>query len=91
MTGVSTGALIAPFAFLGPKYDYVVKRVYTETSQKDIFKKRGIVKGFFGDLLWRISVPLASVIASYVTPELLSEIAAEYQKGRILLVGDREP
>jgi len=86
VTGVSTGALIAPFAFLGPKYDYVVKRVYTETSQKDIFKKRGIVKGFFGDSM-ADSRPLAGVIASYVTTDLLREIAAEYAKGRILLVG----
>ena len=67
VTGVSTGALIAPFAFLGPKYDYVIKRVYTETSQKDIFKKRGIVKGIFGDSM-ADSRPLANVIASYVTP-----------------------
>jgi hypothetical protein len=86
VTGVSTGALIAPFAFLGPKYDYVLKRVYTTTSQKDIFKKRGLVKGIFGDAM-ADSRPLAGVIASYVTPELLSEIAAEYAKGRILLVG----
>ena len=49
VTGISTGALIAPFAFLGPKYDYVLERVYTTTAQKDIFKKRGIVKGIFGD------------------------------------------
>jgi len=86
VTGVSTGALIAPFAFLGPKYDYVIKRVYTEMSQKDIFKKRGIVKGIFGDAM-ADSRPLAKVISSYVTPELLTEIAAEYGKGRILLVG----
>jgi predicted acylesterase/phospholipase RssA len=86
VTGVSTGALIAPFAFLGPKYDYVLTRVYTETSQKDIFKKRGILKGFFGDGM-ADTRPLASVIAAYVTPQLLSEIAAEYAKGRILLVG----
>ena len=86
VTGVSTGALIAPFAFLGPKYDYVIKRVYTETSQKDIFKKRGIVKGIFGDSM-ADSRPLANVISSYVTPELLREIATEYAKGRILLVG----
>jgi hypothetical protein len=86
VTGVSTGALIAPFAFLGSRYDYVLRRVYTETSQKDIFKKRGIVKGIFGDAM-ADSRPLAGVIESYVTPELLSEIAAEYAKGRILLVG----
>ena len=86
VTGVSTGALIAPFAFLGPKYDYVLRRVYTETSQKDIFKKRGIVKGIFGDAM-ADSRPLAGVIASYVTPDLLKEIAGEYAKGRVLLVG----
>src|SRR5947207_16001042 len=49
VTGISTGALIAPFAFLGPKYDYVLQRVYTATSQKDIFKKRGALGGIFGD------------------------------------------
>ncbi|HET6943310.1 MAG TPA: patatin-like phospholipase family protein [Sphingomicrobium sp.] len=86
VTGVSTGALISPFAFLGPKYDYVLRRVYTETSQKDIFKKRGIVKGIFGDAM-ADSRPLAGVIESYVTAELLSEIATEYAKGRLLLVG----
>ena len=48
VTGVSTGALIAPFAFLGPKYDYVLERVYTTSSQKDIFKMRGMLKGVLG-------------------------------------------
>jgi predicted acylesterase/phospholipase RssA len=86
VTGVSTGALIAPFAFLGPKYDYVLRRVYTETSQKDIFKKRGLVKGLFGDGL-ADTRPLASVISSYVNRALLDEIAVEYAKGRVLLVG----
>lgn len=86
VTGVSTGALIAPFAFLGPKYDYVLERVYTTTSQKDIFKKRGLIKGVLGDAM-ADSRPLADVIASYVNQQLLDEIAAEYAKGRILLVG----
>jgi predicted acylesterase/phospholipase RssA len=86
VTGVSTGALIAPFAFLGPKYDYVLRRVYTQTSQKDIFKKRGLVKGIFGDSM-ADSRPLANIISSYVNRGLLDEIAAEYAKGRILLVG----
>jgi len=86
VTGVSTGALIAPFAFLGPKYDYVLERVYTTTSQKDIFKKRGIIKGLFGDAM-SDTRPLAKVISTYVNRGLLDEIAAEYAKGRILLVG----
>ena len=86
VTGISTGALIAPFAFLGPKYDYVLRRVYTETSQKDIFKKRGMVKGIFGDAM-ADTRPLATVISQYVNRALLDEIAAEYAKGRLLLVG----
>lgn len=87
VTGVSTGALIAPFAFLGPKYDFVLERVYTQTSQKDIFKKRGLLKGaLFGDGM-ADTAPLAGIIASYVNQQLLDEIAAEYAKGRVLLVG----
>ena len=86
VTGVSTGALIAPFAFLGPKYDYVLERVYTTTSQKNIFKKRGLIKGVFGDAM-ADSRPLADIIAEYVNQQLLDELAAEYAKGRILLVG----
>lgn len=86
VTGVSTGALIAPFAFLGPKYDYVLERVYTTTSQKDIFKKRGLLKGIFGEGM-ADTRPLANIIGSYVNQQLLDEIAAEYAKGRVLLVG----
>ena len=40
VTGVSTGALSAPFAFLGAKYDVKLKQVYTDTSAGDIFSKR---------------------------------------------------
>lgn len=86
VTGISTGALIAPFAFLGPRYDYVLERVYTGTGPKDIFKKRGLGGAIFGDAV-ADTRPLARVIDSYVTPELLEEIAGEYAKGRLLLVG----
>ena len=85
VTGVSTGALIAPFAFLGPRYDHVLERVYTATSHKDIFKKRSLLSGLFGDAM-ADSAPLASIIASYVNQALLDEIAAEGEKGRVLLV-----
>ena len=38
VTGVSTGALIAPFAFLGPDYDHILEEVYTSISTEDICK-----------------------------------------------------
>jgi predicted acylesterase/phospholipase RssA len=86
VTGISTGALIAPFAFLGPKYDFALEKVYTTTAQKDIFKKRGVASVLFGDSL-ADTRPLAKVIEGHIDRSFLDEIAAEYAKGRILLVG----
>jgi hypothetical protein len=86
VTGISTGALIAPFAFLGPAYDHALEAVYTTKSQKDILKRRGLLGGLFGDSM-ADSAPLAHLIAHYVDRPMLDKIAAEYAKGRLLLVG----
>jgi predicted acylesterase/phospholipase RssA len=86
VTGVSTGSLIAPFAFLGSKYDGVLRETYTHTSEKDIFKKRFVTAALFDDALTDTS-PMAKTVSHYITRELLDAIAAEYAKGRILLVG----
>jgi predicted acylesterase/phospholipase RssA len=86
VTGVSTGALIAPFAFLGSKYDYVLREVYTEISQRDIFTKRNIIQGVFSDAMSN-TTPLYKLIERHVDQRLLGEIASEYAKGRMLLVG----
>lgn len=86
VTGVSTGALIAPFAFLGPQYDGVLKSVYTDVSQQDIFKRRSLLHAFFGDAL-SDTTPLYKLLGRYVDQALLDKIAAEYAKGRVLLVG----
>jgi hypothetical protein len=86
VTGVSTGALIAPFAFLGPRYDGVLKTIYTGVSQHDIFKRRGLLRAFFSDAL-SDTTPLYQLTSRYVDRALLDQIAAEYEKGRVLLVG----
>lgn len=86
VTGISTGALIAPFAFLGPEYDHALETVYTTISGKDIFKKRGLIGGFFGDAL-ADTAPMFKLVERYVDRALLNAIAAEYAKGRLLLVG----
>jgi hypothetical protein len=95
VTGVSTGALTAPFAFLGSRYDDDLKAVYTQVSQKDIFKKRNLLNGVFGESMADTS-PLYRLVERYVDRTLLDAIAAEYAKGRLLLVGttdldSREP
>jgi predicted acylesterase/phospholipase RssA len=85
VTGISTGAIIAPFAFLGPEYDSAL-RVYTMVTQKQIFQKRNKLT-----VLWHSSLtkthPLAELIAEYVDESLLQAIAAEHQKGRRLFIG----
>jgi hypothetical protein len=89
VTGVSTGALAAPFAFLGPAYDPMLEKVYTTISGRDIFKKRGMLKGVFADGM-ADSAPLKRMVQHYVDQSLLDAIAAEYAKGRLLLVGTAE-
>lgn len=86
VTGVSTGALIAPFAFLGPRYDYVLTAVYTQSTSSDIFRRRNLLSAFFGDAL-SDTTPLYKLLSKYVNQSLLDQIAAEYAKGRVLLVG----
>ena len=86
VTGVSTGALIAPFAYLGPAYDATIKEFYTTHSTKDIVRYR-IASGLLGGVSVVDSKPLAGLIAKYITHTTLRRIAAEYKKGRYLLVG----
>jgi hypothetical protein len=86
VTGVSTGSLIAPFAFLGPAYDKTLEAVYTTISPPQVFRMRGLVSGIFNDALADTS-PLAEVIAKYMDDAMLKAIAGEYQKGRLLLIG----
>jgi len=51
VTGVSTGALTAPFVFLGSEYDDVLKTVYTTTSTDDISKNRNFLAALFSDAM----------------------------------------
>jgi len=86
VTGISTGALIAPFAFLGPKYDHVLRKVYTEISTDDIIEKRGVLDILRNDSL-ASSRPLRGLIGQYINDEMIEEMALQYRQGRSLLIG----
>lgn len=86
VTGISTGALIAPFAFLGPKYDSVLRRVYTELSTSDLVERRGLFDIIRNDSLVSTR-PLRALIAEYIDDALIAELAAEHRRGRSLLIG----
>jgi len=86
VTGVSAGALAAPFAYLGPRYDSVLHEMATSVGPKDIFRTRNVFAGFLTDGL-ADSEPLYRLISKYVTRELLDAIADEHANGRVLMIG----
>lgn len=87
VTGISAGALIAPFAFLGPDYDPQLRQVFTEVAPHDVIRMGSMLRAvLFGEALADTS-PLYRLIERHVNAEMLSAIAAEYGRGRLLLIG----
>jgi hypothetical protein len=86
VTGISTGALTAPFAFLGPDYDDELREVYTGITGADVLEERGFLAALFQDAM-ADNAPLRATIARVFDQAMLDAIAAEYKKGRILLIG----
>ncbi len=86
VTGISTGALMAPFVFLGPEYDDALRELYTQTRTKDILTKRGALSALFDDAL-ADTKPLGKLLARVVDEKMLAAIAAEHRKGRVLAIG----
>ncbi|NEY11199.1 patatin-like phospholipase family protein, partial [Yersinia pestis] len=87
VSGVSTGALIAPFAFLGSDHDKALHDFYTTTTTRDIFHINNLLfRLFFRESLADTS-PLSQLIDGHITPQLLSEIAKAHKGGRRLYMG----
>ncbi len=87
VTGISTGALVATLAFLGPDYDCELKRVYTTLKSDNIFKmERPIRAVVFGDSI-ASNAPLAEQINGILTEETFQRIAQGHAEGRRLYVG----
>lgn len=84
VTGVSTGAFIAPFALLGPRYDDALTSIYTGYGADDLVVSRGL-RGVLGEGLYD-TAPLQALIERYVTDAVVDEIAAAHRDGRRLLV-----
>lgn len=86
ITGISTGAIIAPFAFLGPDYDETLHEVYTQYSTDDLVRRHRWLRFFTGvsaystERFWRL-------LESYIGDAEVAAIAAQGRRGRTLLVG----
>lgn len=85
VTGVSAGALIAPFAFLGPACDGILAKLYTGDGAGGIAEPANLIAIATGDGLLDPG-PLRRMVDSYATPELIAAVAEEHRRGRRLLV-----
>ena len=86
VTGISTGGLTAPFAFLGEAYDEKLKEIYTSYTTADLLIQRDVFDIVRNDAIASTD-PLGELIAEFVDEEMMHGIAAEYRKGRQLLIG----
>jgi hypothetical protein len=87
VTGISTGALIATFAFLGPQYDDFLRDSYVHISSDDIFRCKSLIPAvLFSDSL-ASPEPLRHKIESAITPQVLRQVAAAHAAGRRLYIG----
>jgi len=86
VTGVSAGAIIAPFAFLGPEFDPQIKEIWTEYETSQIATPQ-VLPGILGGDALANTAPLRGLIAKYVNSEFLRRVAAEYRRGRVLTIG----
>jgi len=87
VTGISAGALIAPFAFLGPDFDGQLREVFTETAPGDILRLGRIALSLLFSQSLADASPLAGLIARHADERMLAAIAAEHARGRLLLIG----
>ena len=86
VTGVSTGSLIAPFAFLGSAYDDQLKAAYTEISPDKVFEPRFPLAIPFSSSA-ATTAPLERLIARFATNQVIDAVAKEHRAGRRLFVG----
>lgn len=84
--GISTGALTAPFAFLGAEYDGVLKKLYITTSTDQIMKRRSLFSILKADSVSETE-PLRQILADVIDGGVLEKIAIEHNKGRRLYIG----
>jgi predicted acylesterase/phospholipase RssA len=87
VTGISAGALIAPFAFLGPDYDPELRQVFTDVAPPDILLLRHIPLALLFKVALADTSPLYRLIERKADERMLAAIAREYARGRLLLIG----
>jgi len=84
VTGVSAGALVAPYAFLGSTWDARLFDAFTSGASENLLQSRGLGV-IFSSSLYR-GAPLKELVDAYVTDTMIQDVAREAGKGRLLLI-----
>ncbi|MBE0534576.1 MAG: patatin-like phospholipase family protein [Phycisphaerae bacterium] len=86
VTGVSTGAMVAPFAFLGPEYNEELLDIFTHLGARKVFRVRNFVSWLWHDS-FADTQPLANLLMRYADEKALKAVAAAHARGRRLYIG----
>ena len=86
VTGVSTGALVAPYAFLGPEYNEELKEIFTNITGKDVFRVRNVISWLWNES-FADTAPLHKLIKKYIDDDKLKAIAQAHSQGSRLYIG----
>lgn len=86
VSGVSTGAIIGLFAFLGPDYDDDLRELYTAYSTADLLEP-ALFSGIFGGTSLSDTESYNSLIDQYVNEDVVAALARAGAAGRVLLIG----
>lgn len=89
VTGVSTGAILALFTFLGPEHDGTLTELYTRYQTRDLVR-RNLLSGLLGGTALDNAAPYRALIDSYVSDRIIDAIATEAKRGRKLLIGSTD-
>ena len=86
VTGISAGALLAPFTFLGTAYDDKLAAIIQSMGGDNVYQVN-IVSGLLGGPAVADNAPLAVLLARYIDDRMIRKIADERRKGRLLVIG----
>ena len=85
ITGISAGAMMSTFAFIGPQHDDLLAELIVGVKRQDFLRRRSLLGVIPGASLYT-SRRLAQKIEKVITPAILCEVAAAHRAGRRLYV-----
>jgi predicted acylesterase/phospholipase RssA len=87
VSGISTGALIAPFAFLGSEYDEQLKMVFTSIDSENIMERFSLFSILFRSESLASTGPLKKLIDNNFNEAFIRSVAERHNNGYRLYIG----